>query len=101
MIGGDLELRQLEVDTGAGNNELNYGTYALFGQGNYKLTESLDVTLGARTSYLKVTSDFGGNSSWHISAYNEELSETMISPKAAFGWQASEDTRFYDSLTSG
>ncbi len=101
LVGGYIELRDLEVDTGTGVNQLEYETYALFGQGNYLLTETVDITLGARASYLKVNSSFGGNTSWHISAYDEKLSETRISPKAALGWQATEDTRFYTSITSG
>ncbi|WP_413282432.1 TonB-dependent receptor [Vibrio sp. MA40-2] len=101
LVGGYVELRDLQVDTGAGLNQLDYQTYALFGQGNYMLTETVDITLGARVSYLKVNSDFSGNSAWYISAYDENLDETKVSPKAALGWQASDDTRFYASITSG
>ncbi|MDN3679690.1 TonB-dependent receptor [Vibrio tapetis subsp. quintayensis] len=101
LIGGYFEDRDLKVDTGTGINKLDYQTYALFGQGNYQLTETVDLTLGARASHSKVKSEFGGNTAWHINPSEGELTENMISPKAALGWQALDDTRVYLSLTSG
>lgn len=101
VVGGYLEYRRLDVSANNARNKLDYDTYALFGQANYQFAPQWDVTLGVRASYLKVNSDFNGNPAWFINPYNKEQTESTVSPKAAIGWQANEDTRLYASITSG
>ncbi len=91
----------MDVSANNARNKLDYDTYALFGQTNYQFAPQWDVTLGVRASYLKVNSDFNGNPAWFINPYNKEQTESTVSPKAAIGWQANEDTRLYASITSG
>jgi pesticin/yersiniabactin receptor len=101
VIGGYFETRNLDVTANGANNKLDYDTYALFGQTNYQFASQWDLTLGARASHLNVSSDFSGNPAWFIDPYNNDLSESTISPKAAIGWQANQQTRIYASVTSG
>lgn len=100
LLGGYFERRDLEVDTRLGKNQLDYRTLALFGQGNYLLTEVVDITLGARASRVDIEADYSG-SPRGIAPFNEDLKETSISPKAAIGWQVNDDTRLYASIASG
>ncbi len=101
VLGGYLESRRLDVSANSARNKLDYDTYALFGQANYQFVPQWDLTLGARASYLKVNSNFNGNPAWGINPFNKEQTESTVSPKAAIGWQANEQTRIYASVTSG
>lgn len=101
VLGGYLESRRLDVSANSARNKLDYDTYALFGQANYQFVPQWDLTLGARASYLKVNSNFYGNPAWGINPFNKEQTESTVSPKAAIGWQANEQTRIYASVTSG
>ncbi|MGY3689703.1 TonB-dependent receptor [Vibrio coralliilyticus] len=100
LVGGYYENRSFDVDTGA-QNDIKTDTYALFGQANYALTDSVDLTGGLRASRFSSESDFGGNSAWMIDSYQSDKSENVVSPKAAIGWQFDEDSRIFTSLTSG
>lgn len=100
LLGGYYERRDLNVDTGTGRNQLDYRTFALFGQGHYLVTQHIDVTVGARASRVDVESDYSG-SVRGIAPFNDTLTETTISPKAAIGWQVDDDTRLYASIASG
>ncbi|AQS36927.1 outer membrane receptor protein [Shewanella psychrophila] len=102
LFGGYFESRQLDVGTESGaKNTIKSDTYAMFGQTTYGVTDTLDLTLGLRASHLSTSSDFDGNPLWMIAGYNEEKSESMLSPKVAIGWQVNEDSRVFASLTSG
>lgn len=100
LVGGYYENRRFDVNTGA-QNDIKTDTYALFGQANYALTDSVDLTGGLRASRFSSESDFGGNSAWMIDSYQSDKSENVVSPKAAVGWQVDEDSRIFASLTSG
>ncbi|QIJ86751.1 TonB-dependent receptor [Vibrio coralliilyticus OCN008] len=100
LVGGYYENRRFDVNTGA-QNDIKTDTYALFGQANYALTDSVDLTGGLRASRFSSESDFGGNSAWMIDSYQSDKSENVVSPKAAIGWQVDEDSRIFASLTSG
>ncbi|WP_333002093.1 TonB-dependent receptor [Vibrio coralliilyticus] len=100
LVGGYYENRRFDVNTGA-QNDIKTDTYALFGQANYALTDSVDLTGGLRASRFSSESDFGGNSAWMIDGYQSDKSENVVSPKAAIGWQVDEDSRIFASLTSG
>ncbi|WP_171351548.1 TonB-dependent receptor [Vibrio coralliilyticus] len=100
LVGGYYENRRFDVNTGA-QNDIKTDTYALFGQANYALTDSVDLTGGLRASRFSSESDFGGNSAWMIDSYQSEKSENVVSPKVAVGWQVDEDSRIFASLTSG
>ncbi|ARC94172.1 TonB-dependent receptor [Vibrio coralliilyticus] len=100
LVGGYYENRSFDVNTGA-QNDIKTDTYALFGQANYALTDSVDLTGGLRASRFSSESDFGGNSAWMIDSYQSDKSENVVSPKAAIGWQVDEDSRIFASLTSG
>ncbi|WP_180275374.1 TonB-dependent receptor [Vibrio coralliilyticus] len=100
LVGGYYENRSFDVNTGA-QNDIKTDTYALFGQANYALTDSVDLTGGLRASRFSSESDFGGNSAWMIDSYQSDKSENVVSPKAAVGWQVDEDSRIFASLTSG
>ncbi|NRF29937.1 TonB-dependent receptor [Vibrio coralliilyticus] len=100
LVGGYYENRRFDVNTGA-QNDIKTDTYALFGQANYALTDSVDLTGGLRASRFSSKSDFGGNSAWMIDSYQSDKSENVVSPKAAVGWQVDEDSRIFASLTSG
>lgn len=100
LVGGYYENRRFDVNTGA-QNDIKTDTYALFGQANYALTDSVDLTGGLRASRFSSESDFGGNSARMIDSYQSDKSENMVSPKAAIGWQVDEDSRIFASLTSG
>ncbi|WP_171340533.1 TonB-dependent receptor [Vibrio coralliilyticus] len=100
LVGGYYENRRFDVNTGA-QNDIKTDTYALFGQANYALTDSVDLTGGLRASRFSSESDFSGNSAWMIDSYQSDKSENVVSPKAAVGWQVDEDSRIFASLTSG
>ncbi|WP_045975015.1 TonB-dependent receptor [Vibrio neptunius] len=100
LIGGYYENRRFDVNAGA-HNDIKTDTYALFGQATYALTQSVDLTGGLRASRFSSESDFGGNSAWMIDSYQSEKSESVVSPKAALGWQVDEDSRIFASITSG
>ncbi|UXI03610.1 TonB-dependent receptor [Photobacterium sp. TY1-4] len=100
LVGGYYENRRFDVNTGA-QNDIKTDTYALFGQATYALTQSVDLTGGLRASRFASESDFGGNSAWMIDSYQSDKSESVVSPKAALGWQVDEDSRIFASITSG
>ncbi|WP_339389653.1 TonB-dependent receptor, partial [Vibrio neptunius] len=100
LIGGYYENRRFDVNAGA-HNDIKADTYALFGQATYALTQSVDFTGGLRASRFSSKSDFGGNSLRKIDSYQSETSESVVSPKAALGWQVDEDSRIFASITSG
>lgn len=100
LIGGYYENRRFDVNAGA-HNDIKTDTYALFGQATYALTQSVDLTGGLRASRFSSESDFGSNSAWMIDSYQSEKSESVVSPKAALGWQVDEDSRIFASITSG
>ncbi|MBN3494301.1 TonB-dependent receptor [Vibrio neptunius] len=100
LIGGYYENRRFDVNAGA-HNDIKTDTYALFGQATYALTQVVDLTGGLRASRFSSESDFGGNSAWMIDSYQSEKSESVVSPKAALGWQVDEDSRIFASITSG
>ena len=96
-----VEDRELFVNVNGSANTIQTDTVALFGQAVYALTPTLDLTLGARGSHVKVSSDFQGNPAWMIDAYNESTSDDLYAQKVALGWQATDDTRLFASLTNG
>ncbi|PKG39102.1 TonB-dependent receptor [Psychromonas sp. Urea-02u-13] len=100
LLGGYFENRQLDVNSGAQNN-ISTDTYALFGQSIYSLTSAVDLTLGLRASRMSTNSNYAENAAWGINEYDQSKSENVVSPKAAIGWQATQDTRLYTSVASG
>lgn len=101
LIGAYIEQRDLVVDASFfGINDLSYETYALFSEVNYALTNTFDLAVGLRASYINVNSDFDTDG-FFASSYEASLSETTLSPKLSLGWQVNNNTRLYTSLTQG
>ncbi|MBU2898681.1 TonB-dependent receptor [Vibrio hepatarius] len=101
LVGGYYENRHFDTNNNGAQNSIQTDNYALFGQSTYALTKSIDLTGGLRASRYTSKSDFAGNSAWGIESYNEEKSESVLSPKAAIGWQVNDTSRVFASITNG
>jgi pesticin/yersiniabactin receptor len=90
---------------GASENGIVSTSYALFGEATYKLTDSVDITSGARFSYDKSEIAFDRGAVplpfYPALAFQEEADFTAISPKAAIGWQVDEHNRVYALVSRG
>ncbi len=83
-------------------NDIEKKTYALFGELFYPITRSLDLTLGLRGSKEKAYIDYSGRTGvMPIGSFTNSISNTLYSPKLAFGWQVSDDARVFLSATRG
>ncbi|MFT2097969.1 TonB-dependent receptor [Marinomonas sp. 2405UD66-6] len=82
-------------------NEIDTDTVAIFGQINYAISRDVDITAGGRFEHVTTSSDYSGNTSFGISAYDEELTDSQFLPKVSVGWQVSDITRLYASLSEG
>ena len=87
---------------GPSENDIVSTSYAAFGEVTYKLTESVDITGGARVSYDKSEIDYERAALLLPELmFREEADFTNVSPKAAIGWQVDAYNRLYALVSRG
>ncbi|RBP85012.1 TonB-dependent receptor [Marinomonas rhizomae] len=101
FLGIYLESLEFQGLAYSATNEIDTETVAAFGQLSYAINSEVDITAGGRLEQVTTTSDYSGNSSFGIAAYDEELTDSQFLPKVSLGWQMSDLTRVYVSLSEG
>ncbi|WP_271271076.1 TonB-dependent receptor [Aliamphritea hakodatensis] len=101
VFGAYFENRRFEGEAFGATNTVDVDTVAIFGQGRYALTEAVDLTVGLRGSRIESDSDYSGNAGFGIAAYDSSVTDNLVTPKVALGWQVNEDSRVYVSVASG
>jgi iron complex outermembrane recepter protein len=78
--------------------------FALFGEGSFKLTDTLKLTLGVRVARVDFTGTSvagGAFTGGPTTTFTASGSETPVTPKAVFAWQPDHDNMFYASAAKG
>lgn len=94
------------VYAGDTNSVTNSKTQAIFGQTMIPLSESFELTLGARYQKIKKEMDLIGTSSWGSTsfpnlAYQDEKSWNSFLPKAAISYKINDNSTTYISISKG
>ncbi len=77
---------------------------AIFGEGSFKFTDTLKLTLGVRGSRVNYTGTSiagGAFTGGPTTTFVASGSETPVTPKAVFSWQPNHDNMFYLSAAKG
>ncbi|BBK40902.1 TonB-dependent receptor [Allostella vacuolata] len=75
-------------------NRVDQRSYALFGEATWKITDTVDLTAGARWSREEAGIDFVRSGASPF-AFKSEDSFDDVSPKLALGWQVTPEHRVY------
>ena len=91
---------------GASDNSIVSTSYAVFGEATYRLTETVDLTAGARLSYDESEINFRRDAVpllpfYPQLAFTNEADFTNFSPKVAIGWQVDAYNRLYTQISRG
>lgn len=101
VLGVYIENLAFDGSAFGAENDIDTDTVAAFGQVNYAINSDLDITAGGRFEHVTTSSDYSGNASYGISAYDEKLTDSQFLPKISIGWQVSDITRLYAALSEG
>ena len=78
--------------------------FALFGEGSFKLTDTLKLTLGVRVARVDFTGTSvagGAFTGGPLTSFVASGSEKPVTPKGVFAWQPDHDNMFYLSAAKG
>jgi iron complex outermembrane receptor protein len=91
----------VDVYSGDGTNPENSRSWALFGQGYYRLTPSLEATLGLRYFQDRQQQAVTSTSFGYTTYDQGKQTFTSTSPRFDLSWHVSENLDLYTSLAKG
>ena len=87
-----MEIRNADLET--------FG-YALFGQGEYKITEKLRVTAGLRYSYDDMEGDLDYSGIAGTYTFGDSFDGSVILPKLSLAYDITPDMMAYSTVSRG